>query len=317
MTNKKNLKLAYLSAVLNASIIGFSFLFTKIALEYARPLDTLTYRFAVSFAVMSIPVVFGRVQLNYRGKPFYKALLLATMSPIGFFTFQTFGLQHATSSEGGILYAFAPVLTTLLAFIFLKEATTALQKLSIFLSAAGVLFIFMMKGSSIDLSQMAGVFLLFLSCLAFAGYNVLARSLLRTYSPVEISYLMLGTAFATFLSVSLVGHATAGTLEHLLAPLASGTFIVSILYLGVMSSLVTALTANYTLSKLEASKMSIFSNLSTVVSIPAGAIFLGEEIKVYHIIGSVLVIAGVLGTNRFGRKKKEARMLDSKHAEDR
>lgn len=57
--NRKELRLAYLFAVLNAVIIGFSFLFTKIAIEYAHPLDTLTYRFAASFIVMSIPVAFG------------------------------------------------------------------------------------------------------------------------------------------------------------------------------------------------------------------------------------------------------------------
>lgn len=216
-------------------IIGFSFLFTKMALEYALPMDTLTYRFAVSFAAMSIPLLFGRIPLNFRGKPLYKSLLLATMYPLGFFLFQTFGLRHATSSEGGILLAFTPVLTVLLAFVFLKESTTILQKLSILLSVAGVVFIFVMKGSVIDLSSMSGIFLLFLSCLAFAGYSVLARSLLRSYSPMELSYLMLGIGFVFFLSVTIIDHAIAGTAGNLFAPLGSGTFIVSILYLGIMS----------------------------------------------------------------------------------
>ncbi|WP_325176647.1 DMT family transporter [Paenibacillus alkalitolerans] len=312
----KTLKFAYLCAVLNAAIIGFSFLFTKLALEHAQPIDTLMYRFGAAFAVMSIPVMFGRVRLNYSGKPLYKALLLATMYPLGFFTLQTFGLQHATSAEGGILFAFTPVLTMVLAFIFLKEATTVLQKLSIFLSVSGVVFIFIMKGSGIDLSNMKGIFLLFLSCLVIAGYSVLARSLLRTYTPMEITYLMLGIAFAAFLAASLTAHVTAGTLERLLTPIGSGTFIGSVLYLGVMSSLVSALTANYALSKIEASKMSVFGNLSTVVSIAAGAMFLGEEIMPYHIIGSVLIIAGVTGANLLsGRKKAETRMFNSDRAE--
>ncbi len=280
------------------------------ALEHAQPIDTLTYRFAVSFAVMSIPVLFGRIKLNYFGKPLYKALLLATMYPLGFFTLQTFGLQHATSSEGGILFAFTPILTMLLASVFLKEATTVLQKLSIFLSVFGVVFIFVMKGSGIDLSNMTGIFLLFFSCLAVAGYSVLARSLLRTFRPVEISYLMLGIGFVTFFVVSLTEHATAGTLDQLIVPLASGTFILSILYLGVMSSLLSALTANYALSKLEAPKMSVFSNLSTIVSIAAGVMFLGEEITMYSIIGSLMIIAGVMGTTRFSRKKAKAQILN-------
>lgn len=205
------------------------------------------------------------------------------------------------------MYATTPILTMLLASVFLKETTTILQKLSIFLSVLGVVFIFVMKGSVIDLTNIKGISLLFLSCLAFASYGVLARSLLRTFSPAEISYLMLGIGFVTFLVGSLTDHVTAGTLDHFIEPLASSSFIVSILYLGVMSSLLTALTSNYALSKIEASKMSVFSNLSTIVSIAAGALFLREEITMYSIIGSALIIAGVMGTIRLGKKKQRKR----------
>ncbi|WP_239617654.1 DMT family transporter [Cohnella mopanensis] len=302
--NQKGLTLAYLSAILNAVIVGFSFLFTKIALEHASPIDTLMYRFALSFAVMSIPVVLGRIRLNYRGKPILLALLLATMYPLGFFTFQIFGLQQATSSEGGILFAFTPIMTMLLASLFLKETTTHLQKLSIFLSVFGVVFIFTMKGSNIELSNMTGIMLLILSCLAFAGYSILARSLMKSFSSVEISYLMLGIGFVTFLVASLTDHAADGTFDRLLEPLGSGTFIASIGYLGVLSSLLTALAANYSLSKLEASKVSVFSNLSTIVSILAGVIVLGEEMTIYAVIGSAMIIAGVVGTNLLGRPLK-------------
>lgn len=308
--NTKELRLAYLFAVLNAVIIGFSFLFTKVALEYAHPLDTLTYRFAASFIGMSIPVALGWVKLNYRGKPLYKALLLAAFYPLGFFMFQAFGLQHATSAEGGIMYAFTPVVTMVLASVFLKEATTILQKLSIFLSVFGVVFIFILTGKAIDLSNMMGLVLLFLTCIASAGYTVLARSLSKYFSPAEICYFMLGIGFAAFGVVSLIQHGTNETLDVFFAPLASDTFIMSILYLGVMSSLVTTLTANYILSKIEASKMSVFTNLSTIVSIAAGAIFLGEKVTVYHLIGSLMIITGVIGTNHLGMKAPSKTPLD-------
>lgn len=202
------------------------------------------------------------------------------------------------------MYAFTPVMTMVFASLFLKEATTILQKLSIFLSVFGVIFIFILTGKTINLSNILGLFLLFLTCVAFAGYSVLARSLSKHFSPAEICYLMLGIGFAAFSIVSIIHHRTAGTFDYFFAPLASGTFIVSILYLGVMSSLITALTANYILSKIEASKMSVFTNLSTIVSIVAGAIFLGEKVTVYHLIGSLMIITGVIGTNHLGRKEQ-------------
>ncbi|ANY69269.1 transporter [Paenibacillus sp. BIHB 4019] len=300
----KSIKLAYIFAVLNAVIIGFSFLFAKLSLGSAQPLDTLTFRFAFSFLIMTIPVALGMIKLNYRGKPLFKALLLAAMYPLGFFTLQAFGLLHASSAEGGILYAFTPVVTMIIASIFLKERTSLLQKLSIFLSVFGVVFIFMMKGSSIDLSNMLGISLLFLTCFAFAGYSVLARSLSKHFSPAELTYLMLGIGFGVFLSISLVQHTTAGTLGSFLTPLRSGSFLLSIFYLGVISSLITSLTSNYILGRIEASKMSVFTNLSTIVSMAGGALFLGEELTMYHVIGSLFIIAGVVGTNLLGSKRK-------------
>lgn len=213
------------------------------------------------------------------------------------------------------MYAFTPVVTMIVASLFLKETTTILQKLSIFLSVFGVVFIFVMKGSRIDLSNMLGISLLLLTCVVFTGYTVMARSLSKQFSPAEMAYLMQGMGFVTFLTVSVTRHAAVGTIDSLFAPLTSGTFIVSILFLGIVSSLVTALTSNYILSKMEASKMSVFSNLSTIVSVAAGAMFLGEEITVYHLIGSVLIIAGVIGTNRLGQAKVTPKALNPGKAE--
>ncbi|KZE70426.1 transporter [Paenibacillus elgii] len=297
------LRLAYICAVLNAVIIGFSFLFTKQALESADPLDTLMFRFLLSAVVMSVPAAIGWVKLDYSNKRIKDVLLLAVFYPVAFFAFQAFGLVHAGSAEGGILYAFTPVITMLLASWFLKERTNAKQKLSIFLSVFGVVFVFVMNGRSIDVSNMNGLLLLFLSCVAFAGYSVMARSLSKRFSPWELSFVTTWLGFGAFLLISLGKHGMDGTLGKLFEPLGSGRFLVAIVYLGVLSSLVTSLLSNYVLSKMEASKMSVFSNLGTVVSIAAGALVLGETVTVYHLVGSVMIIAGVIGANRFGTKR--------------
>ncbi|MFC5468983.1 DMT family transporter [Cohnella suwonensis] len=310
---KPSLKLAYFLAVMNATIIGFSFLMTKVAIDRAHPLDTLAFRFALSFAAMSVPAAFGWVKLNYRGKPVGRLLLLSALYPLGFFTLQAYGLRYATSAEGGILYAFTPAMTTILASLILKERTSSLQKLSIFLSAFGVVFIFAMKDGGVAWSNMTGIALLLLTCIAFAGYGVFARSLSKQFNPAEVTYLILGVGFVSFLAASLVRHATSGTLERFAAPLADPSFLLSILFLGVLATLSSALTANYLLSKMEASKASVFNNLATVVSVAAGAMFLGEKVTAYHVIGSALIIAGVIGTHRLGTKPSGSASLPIRH----
>lgn len=293
--NKNNL--VYLAAISYAIVIGLSFLFNKIAISHANPLDVLAHRFTAAFIGVFILLLFKGVEINYTWKSIQRILPLALLYPLSFFSFQTFGLQYASSSEAGILMASAPIFTLILASFFLKEETNFLQKLSIIISVSGVIYITIMKGASFDFSNLKGIFLLVLSALSMAGYSVLARILTKDFTNVELSVIMLILSFLAFNALAIGNHLVAGTLNTFFTPIFNKEFLISILYLGVLSSLVSSLLSNFVLSKIEASKMSVFSNLGTVIAMVAGVVFLKEDIFYYHIIGSVLIVLGVLGTN--------------------
>lgn len=312
MSVKKEIKLAYGAATLYAFLIGLSFLFSKIALEYAAPIDALAYRFLASFVALFVPVCAKWIQIKITKEKIIKILPLALFYPIMFFSFQTFGLMNARSSEAGIIQATAPVFVMILAQVFLKEKTNYKQKISILISVLGVLYIMLQKGSTIDLANTQGVILLLLSVLSFSSYNILARKLLKDFTNWEISYIMLSVSFIFFAPLVLIRHLVAGTLNNLFIPLKESNFIISILYLGVLSTLVTSMLNNYALSKLEASKVSVFGNLGTIISMIAGVIFLQEQLYYYHFIGSTLIIAGVLGTNLLSDKQKKATEVNLK-----
>lgn len=301
MKDKKSKKV-YLAATLYAVITGLSFLFGKIALQTANPIDLLAYRFTASFVVILISVLLKWVNLKYSKESIIKILPLALLYPLLFFGFQTFGLQYASSSEAGILLAVAPVFTMILATYFLKEETTLLQKLSVVLSVVGVIYITLKKGADFEMGNLKGIILLVLSALSMSGYSVMARDLTKDFSSIELSYMMNIISFICFNILSLGKHLLSGTLSTYFAPLLSPSFIIAIIYLGVLSSLGTSLLTNYVLSEIEASKMIVFSNLGTVISIVAGVVFLGEEIFYYHILGSFLIVGGVLGTNFLDKK---------------
>lgn len=289
------LKLAYFAAILNAAVIGVTFLLVKLTLTFANPLDTLTYRFAVAFAILLVAALAGFVKPGCRGKPLLSLLLLASLYPIAYFVLQTFGLQHATSAEGGIISAMTPAVTMIFASIFLKEKTTLMQKLSLLLSACGIVFIYAMNGTS-DWAHTTGTVLLVLACITLAGYNVLARLVTRHFRAMEISFFMVGVAFFSFLAASLGTHAAAGTIDAFVAPLASSVFIALIGCLGVVQ-VATTFLANFILSRMEAAKMSVFSHLSTIIAIGAGALLLQEAVTGSHQCGAAMIIFGVIGVN--------------------
>lgn len=294
---KSDLKMAYAAATLYAILIGLSFLFSKIALTSASPLDVLAYRFLASFIALSIPVVGKMVSISITPKRIRKLLPLVVFYPLMFFSFQTFGLIHASSSEAGIIQAAAPVFIMILAGYFLGEKLNTWQKASVFLSVLGVLYILVKKGSTIDLANAKGVILLLCSVLSFAGYNVLTRKLIRDFTNWEISYVMLSISFVFFGLLAIFQHLRSGDLSAILLPLKQPSFVFAILYLGVFSTLGTSMLNNFALSKLEASRVSVFGNLGTVISMVAGVLFLQEKLYYYHILGSILIVGGVVGTN--------------------
>ena len=289
--------LAYLAAMGHTMITGLSFMFLKIGLNISNPWDVLAYRFTASFLAFLIPILFKWIKFDLNRDKIIKVLPLAIFYPLLFFAFQTFGLQYLTSSESAILFAMMPIFTLILATYFLKEETTLLQKLSIMLSVAGVVYITVKKGSSFEFKNVMGISLILLSALSFSIYSIMVKKLTKNSTILEMTYMMIIISFIFFNGMSIGRHMLNGTIGSFFAPLYQPRFIMAVVYLGVLSSLVTSLLANYALSKIDASKMCVFTNLSTVISIIAGVIFLNEKIYYYHIIGSILIISGVVGTN--------------------
>lgn len=303
--NQSSKRLAYIAILIYSIIVGLSFLFVKLALTVTNPLDSLAHRFTLSFAVATIPVLFGWIKLRLKPRDILMLLPLASLYPAMFFAFQAFGLQYTSSAEAGIIHATVPIFTMLAAAYFLKERTTWLQKAATLLSVAGVIFIFVMKGTSLDLSNVKGTLLILLSAISLAGYSVLARRLTARMKVLDMTYVMTAIGFVTFNLMSVIRHAADGTVLKFFQPFTNPVFVLSIVYLGVLSSLVTSLLSNYALSKLEASKVSVFNHVSTIVSIIGGFLFLGEKLAFYHIIGAAVIIAGVLGTNASVLKSKK------------
>jgi len=277
-------------------------MFAKLALASAEPVDLLAHRFLVAFIIALPPLLLGREKLSLR--EFTSILPLGLFHPLLFFLLQTFGLTFVPSYEAGMLLAVAPVFTLVLAVVWLKERTNQKQILFILLSVAGVVFISAMKGTTLGSFGIQGVLLILGSAMAMALYNVVARKLAKQFTVYKLTLMMSLMGFLFFNGIALTRRAAAGTLSGFFAPLAGHSYIIAILFLGAAASFLSAFLSNYALSKLQASKMSVFFNLSAVIAIFAGTVFLGEPLYWYHISGGAVIVAGVLGTSLCSPKAK-------------
>ncbi|ORO76045.1 DMT family transporter [Streptococcus oralis] len=296
----------YLAALSFSAIIGFSFLFTKIALGYASPLTNLAHRYTIAALVMGALYQTKLIKVSLSRKDILSILSILPMSlfyPLLFFIFQSFSLQYISSSEAGILQALVPIFTLLLASVFLKEKTSLLQKFFLFLSVAGVVFIFLSKGANFGAETASLGFLLMLgSVLANAINNILSKSKGGRYRAMDMTAVVIFVGFITFNMLSLTSHYLDGNILAYVEPLGQLPYLLSILYLGILASIVTGSLSIYAIVRLGASTVSVFGNLGTVLTILAGALILHEPIYSYHVIGATLIIAGILGMNLMRKK---------------
>lgn len=306
------LKKAYAASLLYAVIIGFSLIFVKVALPAAHPLDLLAHRFTVSFAAAAIFVLIRRVRLRFTMKDMLALLPLAALYPTLYFALQAFGLQYIPSSEAGIIQATIPLMTMILAAYWIKERSTAWQKIGIVLSVAGVVWMIVMKGNGVHMNgeMLNGALLILLSSLSFAVYNVYGRKLTQRYRAIDMTLFIMTVSFVLFNALAVGRHVAEGTLPSFFAPFADPSFLASVLYLGVLSSLVTSLLTNYALTYMEASKMSVFTNLATFITVLAGIVVLNEKLTTAHIVGGLLVLAGVLIVNLVGKRPRKLTQRD-------
>jgi DMT superfamily drug/metabolite transporter len=294
---------AYLAALSFSTIIGFSFLFTKVALGFASPLTNLAHRYTVAAIVLFILQQSKVIQVKLTKEDILSILPMSLFYPLLFFMFQSFALQYISSSEAGILQALVPIITLILASVFLKEKTTFIQKFFLCLSVAGVIYIFLSKGANLGVETgILGFMLMLGSVFSNAINNILSKYKGGQYRAIDLTVVVILVGFLVFNSLSLVTHFLSGNLMSYFEPLGHLSYLISILYLGILASIVTASLSIYAIVRLGASTVSVFGNLGTVLTIVAGAVFLHEPIYAYHIIGASLIIGGILGMNVINSK---------------
>lgn len=289
--------LPIISAILNAVIVGFSLLFTKNAVAVLPPLFTLAYRFSIAFLIMSLLILFKVIKVNYKNKNLKILLLFSVVQPVMFFTFQAYGMKYASSSEAGIIMALTPIIIMIMSYYFLKENISIRQRSFALLSVFGVIVIYIMNGITLNKSFL-GPFLIFLSVIATSSYTVMAKKLSTSFTPIELTYGMMLVGATFFNICALIFYGETSSMKSFLTTLQNKPFLIAILYLSFLSSIGTSFLSNYSVSKMDAAIVGIFSNLSTVVSIFAGVFVLNESFYVYHFIGAAMILAGVIGVNK-------------------
>lgn len=277
-------------------LYGLSYLFTKQTAETASPLALLGWRFVVALAAMSLCVALGFIPVRLKGRQLGPLLRVALFCPCLYFIGETVGIRETTVTESGVFLACVPALSLLASTVILKKKPTKRQIIGILVTFLGVMTTVVAVGLSSSLSPV-GYAALMLAVVAYALYSVFV-DLAADYTGAEITYVMLCSG-AAFYGLLALGEAAAhGALSELLTlPARSGTFRTAVLYQGIGCSVAAFFLSNAAIAKIGVNKTSSFIGVSTIVSILAGALALGEPLSVGQIVGAAVIVAGVYTAN--------------------
>jgi drug/metabolite transporter (DMT)-like permease len=260
---------------------------TPLSLAFWRVLATFTCLFVTLLAFRRDLLRVARRDLPW----------LAGMGALAMGTFQVLwilsvvynGLSIAT-----VIQCNAPVIVTLLAWLFWREALTWRKWVAIALAAAGTLLVSgLTRSSELQLNTL-GLLIALGSALAYAGITLFAKKLTGLSGPHgsgRVGYnpwtiLMYGFGFA---ALALLPFQFGRPLSHPAGWEAYGSFAALVLIPTIAGYTLYTLGLRH----LQASVASITAMAEVPFAAFNGYVFLGERLDVWQALGAVIVMGGV------------------------
>jgi drug/metabolite transporter (DMT)-like permease len=250
---------------------------------------TLTLiRCLVSVAGMAVLLLFSGPRVSIRREDYRLIFVLSLLAiPVNQFFF-LYGIRFTTAANAALLYATTPALVLLLSRILLGERLTRGKVAGVALAFAGVLVVILERGPNASMEYVYGNVIIFLAVIAWSSYTVYGKRLIAHYGPIGASSVTLIVGTVLFIPVGII-PALAFPYEAL-----SAANWLQILYLGIVTSVLAYVLWYYALSRAEAGKVALFTNLQPILTTVLAVLLLGQSLTVMFVLGGMITLSGVI-----------------------
>lgn len=286
MTNKK----IYIFMVCSTLFWSGAFIAGKYTVPYI-PTFTLTFlRFF--FATIILYFVMKRMKEPYKLTKDHIPIFLFT-GMIGMFGYHVLfftALKYTTAINSSIIAATNPIVTVLLALLFLKNKLTRKQLAGVMISFVGVFLT--ITGAKIDviksLSFNVGDIWMLAAVVAWSAYAIFCRSKGKEIPSISLTYYSF--LVCTIILIPFTIYERPWTFL-LTVPM---TAYAAVLYMSIFPSVIGYLVQQMAIKEIGPSKAAIFINLVPVFSILLAVMILGETFAPIKLLTAGLIIIGVL-----------------------
>lgn len=285
--------ITHIVALLVVCIWGSTFVSSKILLTSGlSPADIFFYRFLMAYVCLAM--MSHRKWLSDSIKDELTMLGLGVMGGSLYFLTENYALVFSTTSNASILVSSTPLLTALIVGIcYRNERLNKRQILFSFIAFIGMAMI-VMNGQLILHLNPLGDALAIAASLTWAFYSLFMKMVAGRYSSSFITrkvfFYGLLTILPFFVFVSpLKTDPTLFTTPQV---------ALNLLFLGFIASTGGYLTWNWVLSRISIVKATTYVYLQSLVTMVVASIVLDERITWMAILGTTILIFGMIGTEK-------------------
>jgi drug/metabolite transporter (DMT)-like permease len=244
------------------------------------------------FLVASVAIYVIYLRLPRRNKIASKDVILMLLT--GALTIATYhialnyGEIVVPSGTASFIISQIPIITTVIAIIFLKERLAATGVLGMSISIFGVMLIMLSSNNHFSF-QIENIYLL-IAALMGSIYNILQKPFLKKYHAIEVTAFMMwgATLPLTFFFPDLIKQ----------IPHASFMATGSTIYLGIFPAAIAYATWCYALNVMSASRAANFLYFMPVGSTLLGWLLLGEIPAWTALLGGFIALSGLWIVNQ-------------------
>lgn len=241
-----------------------------------------------------VPFVYKDIKRNKKRK-WSDLKIFVLLAVLGQFPAQvllTIGTQQSTASNGAIISLTLPIVSALLAVIFLKEKMNTLRWVCFGIAILGVVLCSKRDMSSTDFSAtyLIGNLLIFSGILGSGLYNTICKKIADEYTEMEM--LFYTYIFMVLLLFPFVWYYEGNVLANVNS-FTTNTWI-GLSLLTVFHNFLSMILFFTALKHLEAIQVALSNFLITFFGLPIAVLLLHEQLNPMAIIGGLLVLISTL-----------------------
>ncbi len=267
------------------AVWGSAFMFIKIATPELGPIALVNIRLAVA-GLIFIPFLIQNKYLKHFKSNIKNILVLSIVNTALPFSLFAFASLESSSNMLSILNGTTAIMAVVISTIWLKVKLNVYQIMGVFVGLFGI--IVLANPDNIYISTKATIF-----CLGAAFCYALSANYIQKFAHKTNTTVLIGWSLviASILLIPL-------TLLNLPSQFPSPKVIFSILWLGVISTGIAFLGYVRLIEKIGAVKTATVAYFIPVFGVIWGYIFLSEPITLQILIGMMLILTGIIFTNK-------------------